>query len=267
MLVVIIVIPVLSPGARAQSKYRTLYAFTDGKDGGSPVVSLILDPAGNLYGTTLVGGTGCSVCGTAFELTPKAGGTWKERVLYDFNPKGGATPYAGMIFDASGNLYGTTYEGGAHGFGTVYQLTPSNGGWTHRVLYSFVPGRDGGGFKPSAGLIFDSSGNLYGTTSFGGANLNGTVFRLTPGSGGAWVEDVLYQFTGGDDGGNPAGGLIFDAEGNLYGTTPYGGTHTAGVVFELKPSNEVWTISVLYSFTGGIDGGRPDLASLAMDGA
>jgi len=110
MLVVIIVIPVLSPGAWAQSKYRTLYAFTGGMDGGSPVASLILDQAGNLYGTTVVGGA--HSVGTVFELTPKAGGSWTKKVLLNFNFKNGALPLGGLIFDASGNLYGTTYRGG-----------------------------------------------------------------------------------------------------------------------------------------------------------
>jgi uncharacterized repeat protein (TIGR03803 family) len=230
--------------------------------------ALILDQAGNLYGTTVVGGTGCSVCGTVFELTPKAGGSWTKKVLHNFNVTNGAEPYAGLIFDPSGSLYGTTYEGGGQNLGTVYKLTPSHGGWAERVLYSFKPGRDGGGFKPSAGLIFDSSGNLYGTTSSGGAS-SGTVFRLTPGSGGAWTENVLYQFTGGDDGGNPAGGVILDAEGNLYGMTPYGGSGCyCGVVFELTPNADgSWKENVLHTFTGGDDGGSPGLGSLVMDTA
>ena len=269
MLVVIIVIPVLSPGAWAQSKYRTLYAFTGGMDGGSPAAGPILDQAGNLYGTTVVGGA--HSVGTVFELTPKAGGSWTKKVLLNFNLKNGALPLGGLIFDASGNLYGTTYGGGTHDFGTVYELTPLNGRWTERVLYSFVPGRDGGGFKPSAGLIFDSSGNLYGTTTSGGASLSGTVFRLTPSSGGAWTENVLYQFTGGADGGYPVGGVILDAEGNLYGMTEYGGSGCylpgCGVVFELTPNADgSWKENVLHTFTGGADGALP-LASLVMDTA
>ncbi len=146
----------------------------------------------------------------------------QEKVLHNFNKDGmdGATPYAGLIFDADGNLYGTTVVGGTYGYGSVFALTPAvGGGWTETVLHSFASnGTDGDG--PYARLIFDAAGNLYGTTEEGGAYTVGTVFELTPAVGGGWTEQVLHSFsTNGTDGNLPQAGLIFDAAGNLYGTT------------------------------------------------
>jgi uncharacterized repeat protein (TIGR03803 family) len=149
-----------------------LHSFNNrGGDGLYPYAGLVFDVVGNLYGTTELGGT-------VFELTPTAGGEWTETVLRNFNGKDGLTPEANVIFDASGNLYGTTYEGGAYGYGTVFELTPAVGGsWTEKALHNFNPnGRDG--YYPYAGLISDASGNLYGTTTFGGADLAGTVFEI-----------------------------------------------------------------------------------------
>ena len=150
--------------------------------------------------------------------------TWaaaQEKVLHSFNNNGtdGLSPDAGLIFDAAGNLYGTTYAGGTYNYGTVFELTPAaGGGWTEKVLHSFSNGTDGG--YPVAGLIFDAAGNLYGTTYRGGTYGCGTVFELTPAAGGSWTEKVLYSFGNGTDGAYPDAGLIFDAAGNLYGTTP-----------------------------------------------
>jgi uncharacterized repeat protein (TIGR03803 family) len=159
---------------------------------------------------------------------------WYEKVLHSFNGGDGANPAAGLIFDAAGNLYGTTTGGGTSGYGTVFELTPmGGGGWTETILYSFGNGTDGA--IPYAGLIFDAAGNLYGTT-FGGGPYGGagTVFELTPTAGGGWTETVLHSFNGGD-GANPVAGLIFDAAGNLYGTTTGGGTYGGGTAFELSP--------------------------------
>ena len=156
-----------------------------------------------------------------------AGG--KYTVLYRFNGKDGTGPTA-SVFDAAGNLYGTTQSGGPgcgyFGCGVVFQLSPgANGKWTEKVLHNFAnDGNDGWG--PDSGVIFDTAGNLYGTTEYGGGNPDctcGAVFRLVPGANGAWAEIVLYSFTGGNDGANPYGGLIFDASGKLYGTTTNGG--------------------------------------------
>ena len=154
-------------------------------------------------------------------LAPDAGAASKYKVLHAFNGKdGGSTPYGGVIFDAAGNLYGTTYEGGAQGLGTVFKLASNaDQDWTETVLYSFN-GSDGG--ASYAGLIFDGAGNLYGTTGGGGAHDWGTVFKLVPNADGSWTESVLHSFDGNGDGGFPTAGLIFDAAGNLYGTTQLG---------------------------------------------
>jgi uncharacterized repeat protein (TIGR03803 family) len=179
---------VLTPSARAQTptasiawNEKVLYSFGRGRDdGGYPYASLISDAAGNFHGTTYFGGA--NGWGTVFELTPTAGGGWTEDVLYNFNGGDGRWPEAGLIFDAAGNLYGTTSGGGTYGdYGTVFELlTPEwGGGWTEQVLHSFGNGADG--TYPQAGLIFDTAGNLYGTTQQGGAYYNyGTVFELTP---------------------------------------------------------------------------------------
>jgi uncharacterized repeat protein (TIGR03803 family) len=180
-----------------------------------------------------------------------------ETVLHNFNPSAprGQYPYAGVIRDSAGNLYGTTWAGGTGGAGVVYKLDPAiqtPGGWLETVLYSFTGGADGG--YPNAGVIRDSAGNLYGTTTYGGSGEgsagSGVVYKLDT----AGQETVLYTFTGGADGSQPAAGVIRDAAGNLYGTTPYGGTGGAGVVYKLDTSGHE---TVLYSFTGGADGGNP----------
>lgn len=182
-----------------------------------------------------------------------------EKVLYSFTSSDGSVPYPALIFDAKGNLYGTTLVGGASGAGTVFELTPSNGKWTEKVLYSFN-GQDGA--EPVASLIFDAKGNLYGTTSGGGANGAGTVFELTS-SKGTWTEKMLYSFNG-QDGAEPEGGVIFDAKGNLYGTTTQGGTYDDGTVFELTPSNGKWTEKVLHSFNpNGRDALFPEAAVIS----
>src|ERR1039458_4539934 len=192
----------------------------------------------------------------------------QEQVLHSFQNDGadGVDPYAGLIFDGAGNLYGTTWQGGTYGYGTVFELTPTAGGtWTENVLWSFGSGTDG--TSPVAGLIFDAVGNLYGTTLQGGTYGYGTVFELTPAAGGTWTEKVLYSFGSGTDGANPYAVLIFDAAGNLYGTTYFGGSSDAGngTVFEVSPSaGGVWTEHVLHRFGNGTDGIWPQ-AGLVFD--
>jgi uncharacterized repeat protein (TIGR03803 family) len=261
----------LTPAAGGGWTEKVLYSFSgNGTDGRAPYAGLIFDAAGNLYGTTQYGGT--YGLGTVFELTPAGGGSWTEKVLYSFSGNGtdGATPEAGLIFDAAGNLYGTTYQGGTYGYGTVFELTPAGGGgWTEQVLHSFNNnGADGS--LPAAGLIFDAAGNLYGTTSYGGTYFYyGTVFELTPAAGGGWTEQVLHSFNNnGTDGITPlSAGLIFDAAGNLYGTTFAGGTYGYGTVFELTPAGGgSWTEKVLHNFGNGTDGAGP-LAGLIFDAA
>jgi uncharacterized repeat protein (TIGR03803 family) len=262
----------MSPkGAVAASTYKVLYKFTGGADGKNPDDGLIFDTAGNLYGTTIWGGNvSCnngSGCGTAFKLTRNSDGSWTESVLYSFcslkNCNDGSFPVAPLIFDTAGNLYGTTLDGGnvSCNCGTVFKLTQnSDGGWTETVLHRF---NFNDGSVPLS-LIFDVFGNLYGTTAAGGSSLCfhggcGVVFKLTPQSGGRWMERVLYTFTGGVDGEEPVG-LIFDTAGNLYGTTALAGNASCGcgTVFKLTPnSNGTWTENVLHSFTGR-DGAEPN---------
>ena len=175
---------------------------------------------------------------------------WVETPLYRFGGgSDGANPYgADIIFDQAGNIYGTTYNGGAGtcagGCGTVYKLTPSNGSWTETVLYSFTQGGDAQ--HPWGGVIFDQSGNLYGTTVYGGVYGNGAIYKLTP-SGSGWTESILYSFTGGTDGANPYAGLISDQAGNLYGAAASAGSGNGGTAFELARSNGGWTFNLLYT--------------------
>jgi uncharacterized repeat protein (TIGR03803 family) len=242
-----------------------------------PEGSLIMDTSGNLYGTTSQGSPYCvssgTVCGgTVFELKPPAtkGGNWSELVLWNFGEGlDGFAPFAGLIMDMSGNLYGTAYGGGASSSGMVFELTPPttrSGNWNGLVLWNFG-GQSDDGVAPYAGLIMDASGNLYSTTYQGGTNGEGTVFELTP--NGGWSESLLWSFGGsGADGQNPYAGLITDTGGNLYGTTQYGGgASSAGTVFKLTPptiSGGNWGESVLWSFGNGTDGVQPK-AGLIMD--
>ena len=241
---------VLGAVAQAQT-FTTLFSFNN-SDGANPQASLIMDAQGNLYGTTGSGGT--YSFGTVFKLDPSG----NETVLHSFagNLDDGGTPVANLIRDASGNLYGTTYQGATpSGGGTVFKLDPSG---NETILHSFSMGSDGG--NPDCGLIMDAQGNLYGTTFSGGAYGNGTVFKVDP-SGN---ETVLHSFTGGSDGYMPYAGLIMDAQGNLYGTT-FSSDNPAqgnGVVFKLDPAGSE---TVLYTFTGGRDGAWPN--ALIMDAA
>jgi uncharacterized repeat protein (TIGR03803 family) len=271
-LAVLAVALILTAGAVAASTYKVLHKFT-GKDGSEPYGTLIFDAAGNLYGTTMFGGG--SGVGTVFELKPNSDGRWTESVLHSFTGGDGARPFAGLILDGVGNLYGTTEIGGTAEYGgTVFKLTPnSDGRWTESVLHSFT---GGDGWEPTANVIFDATGNLYGTTLFGGAFNSGVVFKLTHNLDGSWTDSVLYSFcsvTNCADGSTPLAGLIFDEAGNLYGTTAEGGNHGCqgglgcGVIFELSPlANGSWTYSVLYSFTGGTRGDAPQ-AGLIFDAA
>jgi uncharacterized repeat protein (TIGR03803 family) len=206
--------------------------FPREKDGYDPWAGLIFDTAGNLYGTTRWGGV--HGYGTVFQLAPGANGAWTENILHSFvhNNQDGVEPFAGLIFDTDGNLYGTTLEGGSYADGTVFQLAPeAKGKWKEGVLHRFR-GRDG--VHPIASLIFDATGNLYGTTTEGGLYNYGTVFRLVPGANGAWTENVLHKFFDNHQDGFHAGAaLIFDAAGNLYGTTAEGGAYDYGTVFEI----------------------------------
>ncbi len=256
---------ILAPGAWAANKYKILHKFT-GADGNAPTGILIFDASGNLYGTTVYGGA--SQNGTVFKLTKNADGTWTQSVLYSFDVgSDGQSVMSGVIFDTSGNLYGTTLGGGDYGYGTVYQLTPnSDGTWTESVLHSF---NDSDGATLVGGLVFDTSGNLYGTASQGGAYGHGVVFKLAPNSDGTWTDTTLHDFMGGTDGGYPDhSNLIFDAAGNLYGVTAGWVTGASnGTVFELTPNADgTWTQTVLHAFSGGKDGYVPQ-GTLTFDQA
>lgn len=205
-------------------KGSVLYSFQGLTDGGYPYDNLILDSANNLYGTTYWGGTSAEA-GVVFKVAP----TGKETVLYKFTGgDDGGNPWSSLVRDSAGNLYGTTFSGGKAGYGVVFKLDTSG---TETVLHSFQGGNDGE--NPVAGLTMDASGNLFGTTFYGGTSGLGTVFEVD--SNG--VESVLYSFTGGKDGGNPWGGVIEDGSGNLYGTTEYGGSsgYGFGTAFKLTP--------------------------------
>ena len=196
------------------------------RDGANPSNGLILDSTGNLYSTTALGGSGAH--GTVFELMSSGSG-WTENILYNFTGgNDGSDLFAGLIFDGSGNLYGATSGAGTGGGGTVFELTPSTGSWTLNTFYSFT----GGSRCGPLGSLFIQAGSLYGITNCGGANHLGSVFKLTP-SGGGWTYTSLHDFTGGTDGKIPFGNVVFDADGNIYGTASAGGSHGVGVVWEI----------------------------------
>jgi uncharacterized repeat protein (TIGR03803 family) len=226
-----------------------LYDFTrEPYNGWQPEGPLILDKQGNLYGTTSNGGTNSIHFrigdGTAFKLSPD--GT--ETTLYNFGAykTDGAQPGAGLVMDARGNFYGTTFWGGTNLYGTVFRLTPDG---VETILHNFAYGSTDGG-NPTASLIMDSSGNLYGTTEVGGSGGGGTVFEIT--AGGSY--SILHNFTGGlSDGVGPLASLTLDSRGNLYGATygggAYHGAYFGGTVFKLSPgSNGSWNETILYSF-------------------
>ena len=254
----------------AQETILHSFGQASGTDGRQPSSGLVSDSKGNLYGTTLYGGTfaGEATGGTVFEFLSQPGGTWKYQTIFNFGSTAtdASSPLAGVILDSQGNLYGTTDSGGDNGFGTVYELSPNGDGtWSEQILYSF-----GASYSdaevPRAGLIFDSQGNLYGTTFDGGEYRGGAIFELSPGQNG-WTETILHNFNAAaTDGYGALSGLIFDRKGNLYGTTNSGGASGAGTVYELSPSNGSWTLTLLHSFSGETDGSNP-AAGLVFDSA
>jgi uncharacterized repeat protein (TIGR03803 family) len=252
----------LSPATGGGWTESVIHSFGSGKDGNSPRAGLLLDASGNLYGTTIGGGT--DGFGAVFELSPKTGGGWTEKVVYSFNGKSGSSPYGGLIFDKTGNLYGTTASGGTYGYGTVFELTPKNGKWTEKILHSFdFSTQDGAG--PQAGLVFDRRGDLYGTAASAGLYGYGVAFQLIP-KDGKWAEKILHNFNlDGTDGISPIASLVLDTAGNVYGTTEQGGHNNNGIVFELTKTAGVWTETVLYTFSlAGLDGIYPE-AGLIFD--
>jgi uncharacterized repeat protein (TIGR03803 family) len=264
----------LSPSKATGTYAETvLWRFGTGTDGAIPLAGVIGDNNGNLYGTTVQGGssTQCGIggCGTVYKLTPTGTGSYSETVLWSFSGGAdGAGPRAGLVIDKSGNLYGTTVAGGGNGCtafgvgcGVVYKLMPTaTGAYSETVIYSFAGGADGA--RPNAGLIIDSAGGLYGTTSDGGANYVGAVYKLTPNGTSNYSETVLYSFGGSPaDGGHPYAGVVADAAGVLYGTTQYGGggcVGGCGTVYKLSPTTTgTFDETVLYRFTNSNDGATP----------
>jgi len=320
------------PAAQAQT-YKVLYSFTGGADGAQPLAGLTMDASGNLYGTTISGGTGncpgsCGTvfnlshsgagwalntlysfaggndaagpggrvllardgtlygttegggvdhcegngCGTVFHLRPSATAPksatapWNETVLYRFTGySDGSDPQGDLAFDQFGNIYGTARGFGSNWLGVIYELTPSDGGWQKNTLYS-AQGGSGDGAAPSGGVIFDRAGSLYGVYWCNGyyGDGYGAVYELSQ-SQSRWTERILHEFTGGIDGGKPYGGLVSDSNGNLYGTTTGGGSGGGGTVFELTPANDGWSFNTIYSFSGPSLGGPED--KLTLDGA
>jgi uncharacterized repeat protein (TIGR03803 family) len=269
---------ILSTVSAASAKQlKVLYSFPElGDDQANfPSASLIFDRAGNLYGTATGTNSLLGYSGLVYKLTPNPDGSWAMSVLYTFTGGAdGAYPFSNLTFDAAGNLYGTTSAGGntascqswgAAGCGVVFKLSPNpDGSWAESVLYTFTGGSDGA--QPLDGLTSDAAGNLYGTTSNGGVG-GGVVFKLSPNPDGSWTENVLYAFSGGADGSHPYARPIFDAVGNLYGTTTGGGYLGSGVVFSLTPNPDgSWTENVLYAFPNGARGRTPS-TSLVLDAA
>jgi len=229
---------------------KVIYTFGQSGDADGPMSPLVFDANGNMYSITAYGGANFQ--GAIFELQPTQNG-WKESVIYSFTgglDGGGGT--GNLAIDANGNIYGTTTSGGSFDKGVIFQLAPSQGSWTETVLYHFTGGPDGE--YPWGGVILDSTGNLYGTTSFGGLSSCdggygcGTVFQLAP-SSGSWQFNVLHTFNL-SDGGFPSAPLTMDASGNLYGTGTGGGDNNDGVVFKVSQSGGIWTETVLHIFNG-----------------
>ncbi len=260
----------LTPGAGGTWTPTTIYTFPDtGTHGYQPYGGPVFDTSGNLYGTSNTGGAygTTNSGGTVYELSPLAGGGWSQKVLHSFgNGTDGAEPYAGVIFDSAGNLYGTTTQGGTLGFGIVFELIHQTGGaWREEILHNFTGALDGA--NPYAGVTFDSLGNLYGATTGGGAHSGGVVFELIHQSGATWKDKVLHAFGNSGDGSYIPGAPVFDSAGNLYGTTFFGGSHGGGIAFKLAPqANGSWSETVLHNFSGGRDGAG-SLGGLAIDGS
>ena len=263
----------ISIQAWAAPSEKILHSFS-GSDGSAPYGGLIFDSAGNLYGTTATGGS--HGFGTIFKMS-LSGGTWTETVIHNFAgyPTDGDGPESNMVFDSAGNLYGTTLSGGSAGAGTVFELSPSSGSkWTIQALHSFAC-CSGDGVTPVAGVYLDGSGNIFGTTLWGGTGGGsngcdgegkgcGTFFELTKSSSG-WKETVLYNFNGAPDAALPYGSLVRDKAGNFYDTSIWGGSQDyAGTVFELtQQSDGTWSDSIVFTDQGF--GPNGELGGLVFD--
>ena len=257
----LVLLAVMLPGLRVWAVTETtIHTFAGGAYSEYPNGGLVFDSSGNAYGTASGGGAGY---GTIYELTPSQSG-WIANILYEFDDVSGAYPAGPLVFDRAGNLYGTASYGGnmagicqGSGCGTVFELKRVSSGWRFVVLYTFSGDDDGA--HPNS-IIFDESGNLYGTT-FSGGNLGyGTAFELSP-STERWTESTVYTFAGSNDGANPVSGLTLGATGIFYGTTLFGGAHNCGAnncgtVYKLRKTSSGWKEIILHSFNGS-DGSSP----------
>jgi len=306
----------LASVAWAGSKYRVLHSFAGGSDGGGVYAGVALDDKGHLYGKT--SGGGAYGYGTVFELAPGSGGKWTESILHSFCAKqhcrDGAASFGGVILDAAGNLYGTSnvatfemthgaagwkfrviYGGGSdvdlvldkvgnlygvlgageYGEGAISELSPGSGGWTETFLYSFCPKFPCvNGVIPQAGLTWDAAGNLYGTTKWGGnyppkcpgSAGCGVAYQLEAMGSGKWKYHMLHRFAAiADDGQLPYGGVAVDSKGNVYGTTLYSGT-SSGTVFELSPQQDgSWKETILYDFPNSEKNGGAPAGGVTFD--
>lgn len=231
-------------------RFNTLYEFTGHDDGGQPGGALTFGPDGSLYGVTSNGGA--MGLGVVYKLQPPSSACktalcyWTETVLHTFTNSGdGAQPLCNVVFDHAGNMYGTTSGGVFEDFGTVWELSPSGGGWTFNLIHAFTNGLDGGG--PIGNILLDGEGNLYGVTEAGGSASHGVAYEFTNGLSG-WSETVLHNFGEGSQDGTYAHGLTFDAHGNLFGFTSEGGTTDEGTIYELQANNGGFTYNILYNF-------------------
>jgi uncharacterized repeat protein (TIGR03803 family) len=271
-----------SPNGDGGWTENTIFEFNR-TNGATPSGNLVLDSAGNLYGTTQGGGN-CSGesggCGLAYELSP-VDGKWKETILHNFagGSEDGAVPAGGLVFDTKGNLYGTTQIGGLTGCstttcGVIFELTPAAKGWKEKVIHRF-DSTDGA--FPSDAPVVDAAGNLYGTAYMGGAHDDGTVFELSPTSGGEWKMQVVHSFQKFATGVSPVGGVTLDASGNIYVATEDGGVngkpcagensvYGCGSVWEFSAEGTgKWNPHLLYVFTGGSDGSQLNDRNLVLE--
>jgi len=249
----------LSPKRGGGWTEKVIYNFSaTGADGNSPSAGMTIAPDGTMYSTTPDGGAFSG--GVIFSLKKTSKG-WKQTVIHSINfPSEGGFPYEGLMRDAAGNLYGVAPAGGAGQQGVVYRLSHTKQGWVDTVLYSFTGQNGDGSGLYWIDLISDTSGNIYGATSFGGTNGTGTVWELVYSkTKKSYSESILYEFgaSGSGDGNNPYGGLVMDNKGNLYGTALYGGSSNLGAFYKLTKQGKTWKESVLHTFAGGNDGNQP----------
>lgn len=270
--------------ASGQATETVLYNFGSFiGDARLPSGKLLFDSGGNIYGVTNMGGAHCISnygCGTVYRLSPRRSGEWSETILYSFCSTGdpsscpdGAYPYAGLVADLDGNIYGTTSSGGTNGLGTVFRLSPPSikgESWTQTVLWTFSMSSDNGSRPYFGELSMDAAGNIYGTTLGGGTNGLGVVYELSAQGDGTYTFSILHSFSG-NDGASPEYGVVLDGAGNLYGTTTQGGrgvficNQGCGVVYELSQSGAAWSETVLYEFDG-IVGAYP-ISPISINGA